>query len=291
LPNCSSRSICPDRRCRRIEVAEGLAVQVALGRRGRAGRVTSLGVVPVPHLGQPAGARREHVERVLRMWSLMVDRRMVRTERAAAPSPRTRTAPQVQPATVGGHHSADAVPRVLGLTARHDDRRDWTKSTSSETGPGPAPIPQVHRGGDGRLMYGAQSWGSLIRAVRRTGSQRRGGCLICGVTSITWPSTPLTNAGDSSVDSSLASSTPRRRPPARGRPRVQQFPHRNPLDGRSTAGAGPESSLQVRGDQVVPCAACSGDAVTPPSRCTGSAVRCRLGCATSISGPRRPRPR
>ena len=30
---------------------------------------------------------------------------------------------------------------------------------------------------------------------------------ICGVTSITWPSTPLTKPGDSSVDSCLASST------------------------------------------------------------------------------------
>ena len=106
------------------------------------------------------------------------------------------------------------------------------------------------------------------------------------VTSITWPSTPLTKAGDSSMDSSWPAPPPSSTATGSGTSSAcRQFLTAPRSTARSTAAAAPGSSLQVRGDQPRRCAAaCSGDP-GHRHRCTGSARYVgRSGLAQRVAG-------
>src|ERR1700738_4285045 len=153
-------------------------------------------------------------------WSVMVDSRMVRTDAFSTGLSRSsvvdssssarhmiRRCPSVS--TTSCHsaspHASSVDPRDMMndmIAERSMTERSWSSASSGSR--------RYTLAASSTLEYGAQSCGiptyvpSLPSLVPRTADAA---ARICGVTSITWPSTPLTKPGESSVDNCFASST------------------------------------------------------------------------------------
>ena len=148
------------------------------------------------------------------------------------------------------------------IAARSTTERNWSSARSGSR--------RYTLAASSTLEYGAQSCGVPITALRSPSPVPRtaaAAARICGVTSITWPSTPLTKPGESSVDNCLASSTASSTATGSGTSSACSSSHTATRRiARSTAGS--RSSVQPCRCAEIRSSMCAACSVTPRATVT-----------------------